>query len=260
MIANETAIAPLCACLKDDDQSLVRIRAAEALGKFHEVTAVKALTSALSDIQPDVRATAAMSLGEIRTDKAISALLTALLDSDETVREMAINTLLKIGYTAERSLVKWIKDKNPEVKMGALTVLSRMKPEVSGQILLSLLQDPDADVRAMIASNLEAIDWHPQNEHQSILFLFAQKKWTELMKHGDAAVGILTEGLTDKDPLVQRASAELLGSIGGKTAVSALMEGLHDGDREVRFASLRMLLKKPSCDSDDLVSSLKKER
>ena len=260
MIANETAVAPLCASLKNDDQKQVRIRAAEALGKFHSVTAIQALTSALSDIQPDVRATAAMSLGEIKTDRSVSALLTALLDSDTSVREIAISTFVKIGVTAERSLVKGLKDKNPEVKMGALTVLSRMEPEVYSQIIFSLLQDSDSDVRAMAASNLETKDWHPENEHQSILFLFAQKKWTELGKSGNAAVGILTSGLTDKDPEVRRASTELLGSIGGKTAQSALMEGLHDEDREVRFASLKTLLKKPLGDSDDLVSTLKKER
>ena len=38
------------------------------------------------------------------------------------------------------------------------------------------------------------------------------------------------------------------------------MEGLHDEDREVRVASLRTLLKKPSGESDDRVSTLKKER
>ena len=59
---------------------------------------------------------------------------------------------------------------------------------------------------------------------------------------------------------MRRASTELLGSVGGKTAQSALMEGLHDDDREVRFASLKTLLKKPLGDSDDLVSTLKKER
>jgi HEAT repeat protein len=260
MIANETAIAPLCASLKNDEQKQVRIRAAEALGKFHSGTAIQALTSALSDIQPDVRATAVLSLGEIKTNRAVSALLTALMDSDTNVREIAISTFIKIGETAERSIVKGLKDKNPKVKMGALTVLSRMKPEVSSQILFSLLQDSDSEVRAMAASNLETKDWHPENEHQSILFLFAQKKWTELGKSGNASIGILTRGLTDKDPEVRRASTELLGSIDGKTAQSALMEGLHDEDREVRFASLKTLLKKPLGESDDIVSTLKKER
>lgn len=259
MIAHETAIDPLCASLNNDDQKQVRIRAAEALGKFHSATSIRALTSALSDIHPDVRATATMSLGEIRTDRAISALLTALLDPDATVRETAISTLIKIGESAERSLSKWLKDKNPEVKKGALMVLSRMRPEVSIQILFSSLQDPDAEMRAMVASALEAIDWHPENDYQSMILLFAQKKWTELGKTGKNAVGVLTEGLTDRDPEVRRASAELLGTIGGKTAVSALMEGLHDEDREVRFASLRTLLKKPSGDGADLVSILKKE-
>ena len=59
---------------------------------------------------------------------------------------------------------------------------------------------------------------------------------------------------------MRRASAEMLGTIGGKTAVSILMEGLHDEDREVRFASLKTLLKKPSGDSADFVETLKKER
>jgi HEAT repeat protein len=259
MIAHETAIDPLCASLNNDDQKQVRLRAAEALGKFHSAASISALTSALSDVHPDVRATATLSLGEIRTDRAVSAILTALLDPDATVRETAIGTLIKIGESAERSLSKWLRDRNPEVKKGALMVLSRMRPEVSSQILFSSLQDPDAEVRAMVASALEAIDWHPENDYQGAILLFAQKKWIELGKTGKTAVGVLTEGLTDRDPEVRRASADLLGTIGGKTAVSALMEGLHNEDREVRFASLRTLLKKPSGDGADLVSILKKE-
>lgn len=59
---------------------------------------------------------------------------------------------------------------------------------------------------------------------------------------------------------MRRASVELLGTIGGKTAVSALMEGLHDDDREVRFTSLRTILKKPADDGADLISALKQEK
>jgi HEAT repeat protein len=134
-----------------------------------------------------------------------------------------------------------------------------MRPEVSIQILITGLQDSDAEARAMVASYLETVDWHPKDEYQSVIFLFAQKKWTELGKFGKTAVGVLTRGLSDQDPEVRRASAELLGTIGGKTAVSALMGGLLDEDREVRFVSLKTLLRKPSGDGTDLLSRLKNE-
>ena len=214
---------------------------------------------------------------------ALKYFICLLQTSDKTIIQEAAGSLKELGWTPAvdknfvnyfiarcdgktqeemggGSLVKWLKDKNPEVRKGALMVLSRMKPASSSQIITSVLQDPDSEVRALVASNLAAIDWHPENEFQNVIFLFAQKKWTELEKCKKNATGVLTEGLTDRDPEVRQASMELLGTIGSKTAISALMEGLHNDDREVRFASLRMILKKPSHDGADLVSILKKER
>jgi HEAT repeat protein len=185
--------------------------------------------------------------------------------ADDIIAKMAdpqISTEKKEEYVQQMrgSLIAWLEDTNPEVRKSALKVLSHMQPALSNQILIPLLQDSDSEVRALVASKLEAINWHPENEDQSMMYLFAQKKWTELGKTGQTAVRVLTGGLTDRDPDVRRASAELLGATGGKTAVSALMGGLHDEDHEVRFTSLRTILKNPSRDGDDVVSILKKDR
>jgi HEAT repeat protein len=201
---------------------------------------------------------AVIALGEIGTENAVNAIMTGLLDTDETVRETVIATLLKLGNTAGRTLVKSLRNKNPDVKKGALTVLMLMKPEISSRILVSELENSDCEVRQMVVVALDSIDWQPENPYQNAMYLFAKQEWTSLESLGKTAEGILIRGTTDNDPEIRRASTELLGSIGGRHTVTVLTEVLHDENREVRLSSIKTLLKMRGGESSRFIFGLKK--
>jgi HEAT repeat protein len=258
MLKDERAVDALGEALRDDDQRIVRVRIAEALGKFRSPVATRALIHSLGDVHPDVRSMAVLSLGEIGSDTAMNAILTGLLDTDEIVRETVTNTLMKLGTVAGRALLKGLRNRNPDVKKGALTVLTRMKPEVSSGILISELENRDGEVRQMVARALDTIDWQPETPDQRALYLFAQQDWKALAKTGRAAMGVLVQGTTDADPLIRKASTALLASVGDRQAIPALTETLHDENREVRVSSVKTLLKMRGGESSRLISTLKK--
>jgi len=258
MLKDERAVDALGVAIRDDDQRIVRVRVAEALGKFKHPVATKALVHSLGDVHPDVRSMAVLSLGEIGSETAINAVLTGLLDTDEIVRETVMNTLMKLGTVAGRSLVKGLRNKNPEVSKGALTVLVRMKPDISSRILVSELENRDGEVRKMVARALDTIDWQPETPDQRARYLYAQQDWKALAQLGSAAAGVLVQGTSDSDPLIRKASADLLGSIGDRKAIPALTETLHDENRDVRVSSVKTILKMRGGESSRLISTLKK--
>jgi HEAT repeat protein len=258
LLHDERAIEPLATALRDDDQLTVRVRVAEALGQFKKPVVIRPLIHSLSDIHPDVRDMAIRSLGEIGTESAINAILTGLLDADEAVRERVIDTLLKLGAVAGRSLVKNLKNRNPDVKKGVLTVFMRMKPAISFHILVSELENGDWEVRQMVAAALDSLDWQPGNPFQRAIYLFAQRDWKALEAQGKAAEGILIRGTADSDPTIRRASVELLGLIGDRSTVPSLTEVMHDENQEVRLSSIKTLLKRRGGESSRLISTLKR--
>jgi len=89
------AVEPLIAALKDQDP-LVRIQAADALGQIKDVRAVEPLIGALKDRNPIVRMQIADALGQIKDVRGIEPLITALKDEDPLVRERVVDALEKI--------------------------------------------------------------------------------------------------------------------------------------------------------------------
>ena len=86
-LIGKPAVEPLIAALKDDNV-LVRLKAAWALGEIGDPRAVEPLIAALSDPDSDVRERAAIALGTIGKP-ALEPLLSKLKDTDATVRMAA---------------------------------------------------------------------------------------------------------------------------------------------------------------------------
>jgi HEAT repeat protein len=73
-----------------DDNSLVRMRAVQGLGRLWGAEAVESLTPiVMDDPDPTVRRTAALALGRISNEDAQAVLDRARFDSDESVRQAA---------------------------------------------------------------------------------------------------------------------------------------------------------------------------
>jgi HEAT repeat protein len=94
----------LIKALNDREFISIRWRAAIALGKTSDPSAVPALITALADENDHVREEAAEALGVIGDDRAIDPLIRALHDPQRGVRLRAVKALEMIGDRAEPAL------------------------------------------------------------------------------------------------------------------------------------------------------------
>ncbi len=264
------------------EDSLMRKTVREAVSLHHDYALNRVKDFATADDAALRSAAREVLINNYERTIALEVFISLLSNPDTTIIREAAASLSELGLTlaADENFIRYfvarrdgnlsgemeggfllerLKDRNPEVRKSVLMILSYIQPALTSRTFPTLLQDPDSGVRAMVASKLEEIHWIPENDDEKIRFLFAGRKWNELKETGDNAVRVLTGGMTDLDPEVRRASAELLGMVGSKNAESALIEGLHDEDREVRLRSIKSLLTMPSGESSRLISSLKRE-
>jgi HEAT repeat protein len=101
-------LARLTRVLQEDQDALVRSRAAIALGALRDEGAVLALESALLDEHSSVRSQAINALGQIGGERATMALGNILLNgsADKTERVMAAQALWKHDSEAARGYLR----------------------------------------------------------------------------------------------------------------------------------------------------------
>ena len=109
--------------------------------------AVTELIKLLSDEEPIVRMAVAQALGKIGNPQAVSPLIIALGDTDWRVRESAQLALAKIGEPALSELIKALSENNPDVREGASYALGFIESPQAIQSLITLLGDPILTVR-----------------------------------------------------------------------------------------------------------------
>jgi HEAT repeat protein len=121
------AVEPLIAALGDKGCGHTAANALAKIGK----PAVEPLIVALKNENPFVRRNAAEALGEIKDASAVKPLVDALKDDDLIVRRDAAKALGKIkDFTAEEPLTSALKDESPAVRRNAAIALREMgKPE-----------------------------------------------------------------------------------------------------------------------------------
>lgn len=61
----------------------------------------------------------------------------------------------------------------------------------SFDILIQVLMKSSAGFRWKAAEILEALGWEPQTENEKVFFLFAKRKWDEILPFGNSAIGPL---------------------------------------------------------------------
>ena len=193
MIRDTRAVEPLMAFLKQDEYEN-RDAAATALGRIGDVRiitpliasvrgtfdvmskfttmqgvasalarlgtpAFDALITGLSDQDNRVREMSAYALGELRDARAVEPLIGALTDSDNysSIRMAAAVALGQIGdVRAVDALVTCLSDSNKWVRIDAIQSLSYL---TKGQLfapLVSILDDPDVDIRRYALTALDA--------------------------------------------------------------------------------------------------------
>ena len=96
------AVLPLIDRLHSEDTDL-RGKAAEVLGRLRDRRATGPLIAALTDADPEVRWRAAEALAELKDPEAAEPLVTALSDPQESVRAAAAHALAALGDRAPSS-------------------------------------------------------------------------------------------------------------------------------------------------------------
>ncbi|MDJ0902382.1 MAG: HEAT repeat domain-containing protein [Xenococcus sp. MO_188.B8] len=156
-IGTEAVIPGLLNALSDEDYSVLQ-RASEALGKIGTEAAISPLIEALEDDYSFVRSVVAESLGKIGNDRAISPLIKALENGDSFVRSVVAESLGKIGNDRAISpLIKALEDGDSFVCWSVSNALAELGSEAAIPILIQRLKDEDPSIRSHIVDSLGKI-------------------------------------------------------------------------------------------------------
>ena len=160
----EVALAPLLVALEQNDDYLVRMRAAITLGKLGDPRAVEDLGVAVKDDDEwPVRQKAADALGELGDARAVDPLIAALREKKGNysyeVQMAAAAALAKIGdpraVTALGDAVKY--DDEWPVRKAAAQALGEIGDARAVGPLTAALGDAEERVQACAAESLEAV-------------------------------------------------------------------------------------------------------
>src|SRR5262249_15000357 len=146
----------------------LRHRATQALGRIGvngtpaSKVAIKALTAAIHDPDPRIRLAAAFGLSQM-SQTQFSELIPLLKDPDVEVRRYALMTMGNRARHAQAiidDILASMRHADARVRRAAAVAVTAddLGQDRVAMALLSLLADPDAEVRAQAAINLALVD------------------------------------------------------------------------------------------------------
>jgi HEAT repeat protein len=143
----EPAILSLGFCLQDTNLQ-VQESAACILAKIATEQVLEPLLSAALSPNWIVRMSAAQGLGRIQSPQAIDTLMLVLQDKVPAVREEAGRAIQAIGDASIPKLLETLQDRNWKIRLRAVEALALLKPqEAVGPLMTLILEDPDTAVR-----------------------------------------------------------------------------------------------------------------
>ncbi len=196
----------------------VRARAALAIGRLQDSTAVDALIPLLDDVSRDVRREAVFALGQIGSREARPSLQAQLGDADVEVVRLALEALGKIGDKgATGAVVEFLDGRLPRLRGEAAVALWRLADTSAVGRLLPHLADIDADVRWRTVYALEKLPMPAIIVPRALPLL------------------------TDPNALVRAHAARTLGRMKSPAATRGLVAAVADSDAAVRINAIRAL-------------------
>ena len=217
-----------------------------AMKERHDVAG---LLRALRSPDFEVQTTAARALGSMG-DAPMDDLLRALKKKNKDIRLGVIGALSVIRDPRSIDpLIGALSDENSEVRWQAAFALGEIgNARATGPLALAL-RDKDKYVRYGAALALRKLGREPEKAVDRAYFLTGLQEWQALLALGTASIPALSTVLADRDPGVRQKAMVILGEIGSDRAVPALMQGLSDENSEVRWAAV---LAAPRCGIDPL--------
>ncbi|NEP27020.1 HEAT repeat domain-containing protein [Moorena sp. SIO3I6] len=259
--AKDQVITTLLTRLKDDD-SVVREKAVEALGKLgnSSETVINALIARLIDDDSDVRGSAAIALANLgnNSETVVNALLARLMDNNYVVFWSANYALGQLGNSSEtvvNALIARLMDNNYLVLMFATEALGKLgnSSETVINALLARLMDDESLVRVSAAEALGKLGNSSETVINALLAqlmdddfrvgIRAAEALVNLGNSSETVVSALLARLIDDDSFVCIRAAEALVNLGNssETVVSALLARLIDDDSYVRWQAAEVL-------------------
>ena len=230
----------------------VRSAGVERLAALRDIGAIGLLVSALNDDHTLVRRKAVEALGEFGDSRGIEMLGARLDDEDEDpkIREEAAWALAKFRHPEATkrvapTLARWAKEYSFR-SAPAVEALSQMKdPAVASILVRQLPEDFEADsgtLRALRGIGAPAIVGplvQAMNNREYLTRTLAAELLGEVR---DArAVEPLMAAARDEDKELRRAAIEALGNIGDMRAAPTFQEAAHDKSKRVRKAAVDAL-------------------
>jgi HEAT repeat protein len=228
--------------LRADDLE-TRRSAVNALGRIGDPDSVPKLVEALQD--PDLTVDAAGALARIGDGRAYDALLPLLGDDRAAARRAAIGALHSIGDPRMvRDVTRMLTDRRARIRESAVRIAGYFGYPECSELLLQSIHDEDENVRRAAVENLPNLDealvlpvltTAIRDESPKIRGAAVQS-----LGHLEsvAAVPSLLRALNDTDPWVRYYTARALGHIRSPESIDALANTLRsDPANQVRIAS-----------------------
>lgn len=251
-IPSDMSVTPLIAFLKDSNKN-TRVCAVSVLGELGNARAVKPLTEVLNDPYAYIRKEAALALTKLgwkpenqgeeilylialrkwkkleeKGIPAIEPLIKTMGDKDYQVRTKAEDVLEILGKKAFPKLIEAVRNSNPNIRQGAIRLLSDIKSASTIEPIISALDDKNEYVRdrafaalgkkkdprivdalvpllknheyrnrKLAARTLDKLKWKPKNEEQKIDFLIAKEDIKSCLNLGRKAIDPLIHALLE---------------------------------------------------------------
>jgi ankyrin repeat protein/HEAT repeat protein len=183
--------------------------------------------------------------------QAVPSLVDAMLADDDNVRNRAVRLLAATGAEAVPELGRLLRDPFADVRLRAVFALGEIGPPAA-PLLAEALRDPEYGVRCLAADALAgigpkgkpaaaAVHKAIKDEVPVVRFHAARALWA--IEQDPAAIALLAECLSGKDPTIRLMAAVALEAIGppGKHSSDALAEATCDSQEAVALAATRAL-------------------
>ena len=136
------------------------------------------------------------------------------------------------GYESGNLLVSMLDDPDKKVRLAAIDAIADTRNQEMLNRLAGSMDDPDYDVRVETSWALRKADWRPSNNYEKIKALILRGDFREIELMGGKATPALIEILDDQEQNIRKDTIKVLHSI-GKPAYEALINARKNSSPEI---------------------------
>jgi FOG: HEAT repeat len=182
-----------------------------------------------ADSDRGVRESAARLLVLCSNESAANIVAPYIESKNISIRNLAGDTLVRMGFNAVKPVLKYLNSPNKDVRKFAIDILAQLPASSEADKIAHHLVDEDKNV---ICAAIDALGSLQANSYaKELIQLYSRYEFARpnivhaLSKFGNnVPVDFFLNSLSDRDPVVQLASAEALSFRGGSSILNLLIE------------------------------------